>query len=78
MINVGWLAAGVLLKEVELHWLFIPERVHVAYLPANGKKSRAAEEIYQTLLTNRKPENIDQIQAINVVKPSMRRMNNEN
>jgi hypothetical protein len=44
MIKVDWLTAGVLIKELA-HCLQI--------LPANEKLGREADEISQTLLTNR-------------------------
>jgi hypothetical protein len=44
MIKVDWLTAGVLIRELA-HFLQI--------LPANEKLGREADEISQTLLTNR-------------------------
>jgi hypothetical protein len=38
--------------------------------PANGKQAQVAEEIYQTLLSNRKPGKIDYVHATNTIKPT--------
>jgi hypothetical protein len=39
-------------------------------LSANGKRALAAEEIYQTLLSNRKPGHIDNIRAAHIIMPT--------
>jgi hypothetical protein len=45
-------------------------------LPANGKPALAAEESSQKLLTNSKPGNTDQMQAIVIiVKPTLFHIN---
>ncbi len=36
--------------------------------PAKGKHAQVAEEIYQTLLSNRKLEHIDKIHAAHIIK----------
>ncbi len=44
--------------------------VQFANPPASGKQDRVAEEIYQTLLSNRKPGNIDSVYTANIINPT--------
>ncbi len=71
---IGSLAPGVLLREVGFKWVIFP---WFALLFANPHCQWKAEqwgqmagEITGTILTNGKPRNIDQIQAIYVIKPT--------
>jgi hypothetical protein len=45
--------------------------------PANGKQGPIPEEIYQTLLTNKKQGSRGQVHAANIVKPTKTRINRE-
>jgi hypothetical protein len=38
--------------------------------PANGKQGPIPEEMSQTLLTNKKQGNLDEVQAANIIKPT--------
>jgi hypothetical protein len=45
--------------------------------PANGKQGPIPEEIFQTLLTNKKQRNLDYVLAANIIKPTQARINSE-
>jgi hypothetical protein len=47
-------------------------------LPANGKQGPISEEIYQTLLTNKKQQNLDQVHAANIIMPKQTRITSRN
>jgi hypothetical protein len=80
MTNVGWLAAGVLLIE---RWSCIGRfytgtwayRLRIFQLI--GSKPERQKKSFKHCYPIGKPENIDQIKATNVIKPSMCRMNNK-
>jgi hypothetical protein len=65
MIKDDWLAAP---RLVALHWSFLIKcywrKYNLQIVPANGKKLLAAEEIYQTLLSNRKPVYINKLLSL--------------
>jgi hypothetical protein len=59
------------LERAALHWSFsLPSAYSLQIPPANWKQAQAAEEIYQTLLSNRKPGKIDYVHATNTIKPT--------
>ncbi len=69
---VKWCFCYVMLRFVVvpgvLHWSFsllLAYNFHIH--PANGKQVQIAEEIYQAVLSNRKPENADNVHSANHV-----------
>jgi hypothetical protein len=44
----------------------LPLAYNLQFPPANGKQARVAEEIYETLLSNRKPEHNDKLRAAHI------------
>jgi hypothetical protein len=45
----------------------LPLAYNLQIHPANGKQARVAEEIYQTLLSNRKPGHSDKVNATHIM-----------
>jgi hypothetical protein len=52
-----------------LCWLF-SSGVGVKFAQATGKQGTIPEEIYRTLLTNKKQGNLNQVHADGIVKPT--------
>jgi hypothetical protein len=71
MIKMDWLAASVSLRAGGAALvIFSAVAYSLQVPPANGKQAQAAEEIYQTLLSNRKPGKIDYVHAASTTKPT--------
>jgi hypothetical protein len=61
LIKVDWLDVCIALKWLELYWS-VSSGVGLKFAQpskANGMQSTIPEEIYQTLLTNKKQGNLD-------------------
>jgi hypothetical protein len=71
---VDWLASFIALRVAGAVFVVFPRRwrKNLHNSPANGKQGSIPEEIYQTLLTNKKHGN-----AANIIKPTQTRINRE-
>ncbi len=62
LIKVDWLAACIALRVIGTVFVTLALAYNLHSSPANGKQGPIPEEMYQTLLTNKKQGNLKKLQ----------------